>query len=472
MHKTESIGQINTNNQTNRKVMQSIIIRLFSVVVDLTLLSTLTQANITVNNLADSGPGSLRQAITDATSGETINFSVTGTISLTSLELAVDKDLAIAGPGVTNLTVSGSDARRVFNIATGVVVISGLTISNGKTASSTYGETASSGGLVINTGNLTIDRCKLAHGTARTNGGGVYNGGQLTMSNSTIMDCHAEMIGGAICDFGSAGRVTNISTSTISGNGAYQGSGVHIGYGTCAITNCTISGNIGGYAGAALMNQGAMTVAASTICDNTSGKWGAGIACFWGKTTIVRNCIVARNFAGGVSSDVYSFGYTLTSQDHNLIQNTDGCTITGVTTNNIYGKDPSMGPLADNGGATLTHALRFDSPAVDAGNSAGLSTDQRGFPRPIDSPDVANAVGGDGSDMGAYEVNPSTQMSIYTAVEVEFGTTLGRTYRVESSTDMVTWSQVEAGIVGTGGPLTRLYTTRAIPKRFFQAVQE
>ena len=163
---------------------------------------------------------------------------------------------------------------------------------------------------------------------------------------------------------------------------------------------------------------------------------------------------------------------SLVSQDYNLIQDISGCTITGTTTHNIYGQDPKLGPLADNGGPTLTHALRFDSPAVDSGKSGGLSTDQRGFTRPIDSPDVVNAEGGDGNDIGAYEINPSTQMSIYTAVEVEFGTTLGHTYRVESSTDMVTWNQVEAGIVGTGGPVTRLYTTRAVPKRFFQAVQE
>lgn len=144
----------------------------------------------------------------------------------------------------------------------------------------------------------------------------------------------------------------------------------------------------------------------------------------------------------------------------------------GITTHNIYGQDPKLGPLADLGGPTPTHALRFDSPALDAGSSGDLAKDQRGFTRPIDSPAIANVQGGDGSDIGAYELNPSPQMSIYTAVEVEFGTTLGRTYRVESSTDMATWSQVEAGIVGTGGSVTRIYTIRAIPKRFFQAVQD
>jgi hypothetical protein len=82
-----------------------------------------------------------------------------------------------------------------------------------------------------------------------------------------------------------------------------------------------------------------------------------------------------------------------------------------------------------------------------------------------------------------YEVNsgfdpksgtnsPDTQMAIYTAVEVEFGAGLGKTYRVESSTDLQTWTLVESGIPGTGGTITRLYSIRAIPRRYFRAVKE
>jgi len=48
--------------------------------------------------------------------------------------------------------------------------------------------------------------------------------------------------------------------------------------------------------------------------------------------------------------------------------------------------------------------LLTGSPAIDKGNSFGLTTDQRGFTRPFDNPSITNATGGDGADIGAFEV--------------------------------------------------------------------
>jgi hypothetical protein len=59
--------------------------------------------------------------------------------------------------------------------------------------------------------------------------------------------------------------------------------------------------------------------------------------------------------------------------------------------------------LQDNGGLTKTMAPALSSPAVDAGSGQGLTTDRRGLSRPFDAPAVANAPGGDGSDIGAFE---------------------------------------------------------------------
>src|SRR5437879_3936676 len=64
-------------------------------------------ASLTVTNTDDSGPGSLRQAILTATPGDTINFAIRGEIALTTGELLLTNNLSIAGPGATNLTVSG-----------------------------------------------------------------------------------------------------------------------------------------------------------------------------------------------------------------------------------------------------------------------------------------------------------------------------------------------------------------------------
>lgn len=88
-------------------------------------------STITVTTTADSGPGSLREAITNASSGDTINFSVTGTIALGS-ELLISQNLTINGPGATSLAISGNNTTyRVFEIAGGTVALSGLTVQNG-----------------------------------------------------------------------------------------------------------------------------------------------------------------------------------------------------------------------------------------------------------------------------------------------------------------------------------------------------
>ena len=121
-------------------------------------------ATITVTNGNDSGSGSLRQAIVDASPGDTINFapSVT-TVNLTTGELVVDKNLSITGPGDNRLTVRRSTNAppfRIFEITstTAVVFISGLTISNGA--------------AIVN-----VDD---------GNGGGIRSGAVLTLTDCTI----------------------------------------------------------------------------------------------------------------------------------------------------------------------------------------------------------------------------------------------------------------------------------------------
>ena len=70
----------------------------------------------------------------------------------------------------------------------------------------------------------------------------------------------------------------------------------------------------------------------------------------------------------------------------------------------------NLGPLQDNGGPTQTHALLPGSAAIDSGNSGGVTRDQRGFSRPVG---IAKVVGGDGSDIGAFEVQaPVTATNI------------------------------------------------------------
>jgi hypothetical protein len=329
-------------------------------------------AAVTVINTNDSGPGSLRQAIADASSTDTIDFApgVTGTITLTSGELFINKVLTIKGPGANLLTVSGNNASRVFNVSN-VVQISGLTISGGSNGSS-------NGAGIFSSGTLTLDGAAVSNNTTfGFSGGGIFSSGELTVRDSTV-----------------------------SGNVAMNnsGGGINISAGTVDITNSTISGNtaaFSGEGGGIRMSGGTLSVTACTITDNDASL-GGGIRNSGGSATL-RGSIVAGNVGSGPD-----LSGTFTSQGFNLISNNSGVTITpaagdkiGTTFSPI---DPLLGPLQSNGGPTRTHALLAGSPALDSGDDSltgapfNLSTDQRGLPRRFNGR----------VDIGSFEAQPRT----------------------------------------------------------------
>lgn len=180
-------------------------------------------ATITVTNTNDSGPGSLRQALATANDGDTITFTVTGSIALTTGELLVDKSITISGPGADNLAVDGNASSRVFHIAPEQTVsITGLTVTNGVT-------TQDGGGIYNDHAALVLNDCTIT-GTSADTGGGIYNQGDfegsatLQISNSTI-SVNTATYGGGIYSSGDASLT--ISTSTISGNSAVAGGGIY-----------------------------------------------------------------------------------------------------------------------------------------------------------------------------------------------------------------------------------------------------
>jgi len=152
-------------------------------------LASVHAATITVNSTADpteSGKTTLRDALTAAANGDTINFSVTmpATITLTSGQLVVSSSVNVTGPGADQLSVNGNDASRVFVINSGLTVtISGLTISGGHT---TGPIPANQGGGIFNSGTLTISNSTISNNVADGDGGGIRNSGSLTVSGSTL----------------------------------------------------------------------------------------------------------------------------------------------------------------------------------------------------------------------------------------------------------------------------------------------
>jgi predicted outer membrane repeat protein len=364
--------------------------------------SAASAATITVTNTDDSGVGSLRAAITDAHPGDTIAFSVTGTINLTSGLLTISKNLTIKGPDADKLTINGN-GDTVFDITSGTVHISGLTIS---------GAATSGPGGIRNVGTLTVTNCTFSDNSAGY-GGGIYNhnGGTLKVMNSTFSDNSASLGGGIAND----GTLT-VTDSTFSGNSATSGGGIDNFIGTLKVMNSTFSGNKA-RVGGGIDNENTLTATNCTFSGNTADSFGGGI---WNTdTSTVTNSTLSGNSAtsgGGIYDPTGSVSLrntvaanntggncagpgTITSLGHNLEYPGTSCNFTA--TGDIVGQDPQLDPLALNApGTTETMALQSGSPAIDAGDNSDLPpTDQRGAVRIWDGDGNSTAI----VDIGAYE---------------------------------------------------------------------
>jgi hypothetical protein len=350
-----------------------------------------------VTNTNDSGPGSLRQAIADAAAGETITFAagVTGTITLTSGALEIDKDLTIQGPGAALLTISSSNNRvDVIEIVASIVTnISGLTIADGRFG--IFG-----GDRITLLSNLVITRNKW---------GGIATASNMTVSDSTISDNGDSGI------FAELNSVT-IQRCTITHNRSTGGGGgIHLHNENAVVTNCTIADNsanttnFGGQGGQGggieIYDSYSVKIASCSIVNNSASVAGGGISVALPNAggPVLQNTIVARNHDVNQNpSDIDPSVPVRGTSSYNLIGTGGaGGLMNGVNHNQVGIANPGLGPLGDNGGSTQTVPLLPNSPALDAGNSFGLTTDQRGYVRPVDIPRIPNA--GDGSDVGAFE---------------------------------------------------------------------
>jgi hypothetical protein len=356
-------------------------------------------------------------------------------------DLDITGDLTITGAGSASTIIDGNRTAtqaRVFQVLSGVTVsISGLTIRNG-TNEPGPGIT----GGILNHGTLTMEHVTItanAHGgldsrgmvtlnhtTYTDNGLCIYNsGGSLIILNSEVVGNNNP--NGNCGGVGSAGGSLTLVNTTLSGNSVNgTGGGLWLAGGIATLINTTISGNIAGNRGGGIflfqssaqfptvLNLYNATIVNNMANSNLSGvDQGGGIHNYTydgiTPTVYARNSLIANNVrrTGLITSTPNDCYGPLSSEGYNLIESTTGCTINGVTTGNKLGLDPKLDPLADNGGSTQTHALKSDSPAINAGNPNGcadglgalLATDQRGYER--------HASGNPGAfprcDIGAFE---------------------------------------------------------------------
>jgi CSLREA domain-containing protein len=373
----------------------------------------------TADNVCDDGTGkcTLRAAIQQsnaAPGADTINVIVTGTIDLSAALPGLSSDLTLSGPGANLLTVrrnTGGDYR-IFTVTSGATVsISGLTASNGRTPDGHGAFTdEGNGGGIFNAGTLLLTGMSVSGNSTGNgvytdsatanwrggDGGGVYNRGTLVLTGATVSGNRT----GTSDQWGLAGA----RPSGGAGGGVFNG-------GTMTMSNSTVSGNETGVGiihgpnpgdeggGNGVANTGTLTITNSTVAANIAADpVTASIDCqplFYlpAAAATLGNSIVA----GGTFYDTRG---PINSQGHNLIQRTN--VAYGPT--DITDVDARLGPLADNGGPTPTHALLAGSPALDAGSNAlasnaGLTADQRGAGR-FSGPGTIPTV-----DIGAVEFN-------------------------------------------------------------------
>ena len=248
------------------------------------------------NGLAEDGTGntSLRAAIEEANAlagADNITIGA-GTYTLSLGELQISSDITITGAGVDQTFIDGATLSRVFNITSGTVTISNLTIQNGSEANG--------GGMYVGSaGNVTLTNVELINNTGSF-GGAIYNDtGILTLNDVTIDSNTVTASGGGIYNTGIA-TLTGVTISNNASGINNNGGGIFTDGNSSNLiaTNVTISGNNGGNAGGGIYNADTATLQNVTITDNTSNKGGGLFE--WGNTTTnVRNSIVAGNFSTG-----------------------------------------------------------------------------------------------------------------------------------------------------------------------------
>jgi hypothetical protein len=335
---------------------------------DSTTTSAAAQTNCASGN---SGTCALRDAILAAAADDSINFGVTGTISLTSALPPININLTITGPGANLLTVSGAGNFQVLSIGTlttANVTISGLTIADGQGGSA-------GGAITLGTGTLSVNNSAFTGNTA-VNGGAIESSGTLTVTGSTFTGNQA------------------------TGNGNSSGGAIYFNStaGALTITNSTLSGN-SAVDGGAIFSQNAATLVNDTLSGNSATIGGAIDTA---NTVTVENSIIAGNSATSLGGDIAG---DKTLNNNVFFNNHDNCGC--GDTQPPVASNPLALPLSWYGGPTQTFLPLPGSAAICAGSASlasavSLTTDQRGFAL---NPGNYNACSAGSVDAGAVQTN-------------------------------------------------------------------
>lgn len=355
------------------------------------------------------------------------------------LVFAANSTLAVNAGTITGNTARGGGGISIDGTLASAAISNSTVSSN--TASSGTGGFGGGIGVEGFTSSLTLTNSNIVNNVAGTStpaigaeaGAISVDGGAnvITITNSTISGNQANggtagAVGGAIAETGGNASTYVITGTTINNNSANATTGlaqggafVALADATVTIRNSTISGNslstpsATAQGGAIFNNGGSVFLLSNVTVTNNSAKTAGGLFQTGAGSITLQNSILAGNTASTTGPDCNG---AIASQGHNLIGNTAGCTF-AASTGDLLNVPANLGPLANNGGFTQTHALNASSLAIDAGDpgvpgsggTACEATDQRGIVRPQ----------GPRCDIGAFEglgAGPPPAPAVVTAV--------------------------------------------------------
>jgi len=402
-------------------------------------------ATFTVTNTADSGAGSLRQAIIDANGngGEdliTFDASVSGTIALLSDLEAITEEVDIQGPGASVLTVDGGDNYQIFyfyDVDSGTPSISGLSIDNGYSNGRTSDDSGGGIALYYSDATFTFTALEMTSNYAYNDGGALWcNSGDadITVADSRFVDNGADGGGGALyldCDDLTVtnstftGNVADsdagalyfdgedlvVTGSTFTNNTGDDAGGLYLGGNTHTITNSTISGNraVSGDGGGLASDDGTLAVLGTTISGNTASGDGGGLYLSNNATTIA-NSTIANNTAAG-----YGGGIALEAGDLTLLQTTiSGNTATSGPGDGLYLNGVGPTPRALDGPDDDKSAKPKEQAKLAAKAAGGVGATDAGAVT-LTGTIVAGNVGGDDVATGST-VSATANSSLFGGV--------------------------------------------------------
>ena len=352
--------------------------------------------------------------------GGGISSSIESTVTLIDSEIS-NNQAGNNGGGIISRS-------RNFTLRNSIIAGNSAT---GVSSGSTF---ARGGGIIVAYGTTNILETTISENNSQEGGGVAVTNAEVNIYSSTISSNTSSNSGGGIDVIESSREsqpLVTVVNSTVSGNASGSfGGGIYFNYPTLYrsgsdivvfVENSTITNNT-----------------ANNNINNITGGAGGGIGTGQNNRIALRNSIVTGNFDGrdNTPSDVSGFFYTdlifgvsereVIGNSNNIIGTLDRVTGTIGTGSDIVGGDPLLTPLQDNGGATQTHALLENSPAIDAGNNELIPADRLDLDEDGNTEELIIPLDQTGSDrifneivdIGAVEFDSSNTSEIADDVDI------------------------------------------------------